>query len=599
MSEVHVFPRDPGREVRTSRGSVVNLLLLAQRTAAAGVGVEIMGAIGTPTNDRGAPNVPVRLSGVQDLFARWGGFSPYVGDGAAEGYNGNIAALLWSLVAARIVFQPVDMALKDKSVAEADAADLLVSLARGARTFTVESDDETFTTADHGLAVGDSLQLVRLTGGDGATVATTYFVKTATTDTFTLSSEAGGSTLLIGADGSGTWRPVAVAAGIDLAARTLPAGTRIKASGGFTVRTLEDVVWARGEFGAKSVRVAKVTGSVVTIDTVNALVGVEGRDAYANGSYADSTLIVCTTDDTLPDDTDAPETLLRYQRAMAALNTNEVGSSATVLIADRTEAAISDALASHCAAATSEGIFRVAVVAPPVGTSVEDAVADSGDGVGRTTLDGDYAICVHPAIKRRFPLDADNLSAAQDYKATFPAHALFAAKMLNVRPEENPAYVEAEPGVSYGVAELEAALTREQKEAHFGAGICTTVFERLASRRVCAWRDGVMVSGAKIARKRLTNFLAANLIERLTPWHKRLATPANQQGAMDACDTWLQSLAPERIFGHELAASWDGETEELRIDLDVVELGNMDVLTLGLAVSARGFTVLTGNEEGA
>src|SRR5690349_7810038 len=109
MPDIYGYATDPGKEVRTSRGSVINLVRNTQRSPEATAGVSVLGVVGTAANDRGVPNVPVVLSGVQEIFARWGGFNAAVGDGAAAGYNGNVAALLWSLLAMRVVFQPVDM----------------------------------------------------------------------------------------------------------------------------------------------------------------------------------------------------------------------------------------------------------------------------------------------------------------------------------------------------------------------------------------------------------------------------------------------------------------------------------------------------------
>lgn len=588
MPDIYAYSSDPGKEVRTSRGSVINLVRETQRSPEASAGVSVLGVIGAPANDRGVPNVPVTLSGIQDIFSRWGGFKAHVGDGAAAGYNGNVAALLWSLLAARVVFQPVDMALKDKSISDPTAVDLKAKVARGALAFTVEESDDVFTCTGHPFVANDTVQLVTLTGGTGAVVATTYHVIAPVVAgvSFKLAATQGGASLAITVDGSGYLRPISEATP-DYAPFTLPAGSRLQATGGgFVVRTLEDINWAEDAFDERQVRVAKVSGTEAAINTVDEFVD----------TLSDASLIITTTATTVPDAPDAAEILLRYQKALDEFNVNEAGQSATVMIADRTEAGINDALASHCAAAFSEGVFRVAVIAPPVETAVADAEAASGDGSGRASLNGEFAIYAHPAIRRRFPLDADNLSAADDYKATFPAHAVLAAKMLNVRPEENPTYPETEPGATYGVSELELVLTREEKVTHFQAGICTTVLERLRGRRVAAWRDGVMVDGTKIARKRLTDFLAQGLIERLTPWHKRLATTANQQGAIDSCETWLLALEDprdQRISGHELTSSWDGETEEFVVEADVVELGNMDIITLKVGVSAQGFRLIT------
>jgi len=669
MPDTYVYSTDPGKEVRVSKGAVINVIQSSERSPDFSVGAAVLGVVGSPANDRGVPNVPVVLSGVNDIFQRWGGFKAHVGDGYTEGYNGNVAAMLYRLLARDVVFQPVDMALKDLTITNVAAVDLEVTVARGALAFTVEESDDVFTCTGHPFVANDTFQIVTLRDGTNVASFTTYHVIAPVVAgvSFKASASAGGGSLSVTLDGSGTLVPLSVATP-DYAAVTLPAGTRLhrsartfsitganatefvttdephglkvgdtvtiaglsggagatagsyvvatvesttvvtltafafttditagtlaRAAGSFIVRTLEDVNWATDAYAAQTVRVAKVSGTVAAMNTLDSF---HADDAPASASA----LAIATTAVTVPDDTDAAEILARYEAAFDAFNVNAAGQSATVLISDRTEAAINDALSTHCSTASAEGVFRVCVIAPPVGTTAALAEAASADGVGRATLDSEYAIYVHPGFRRRFPLDSDNLSAADDYKATFPGQALLAAKMLNVRPEENPTFVDADPFTTYGCAELELNLSRAEKVTHFSAGIATAIFDRVGGRRVGAYRDGIMADGTKIARKRLSDFLAASLIERATPWHKRLASAANQKGVFDSCDTLLADLTnprDQRISGYELSVAFDGETEELTITADVVELGNMDIITIKIGVTASGFTVL--GEEG-
>lgn len=571
MPDIYVYSTDPGKEVRTSKGSVINAIAGAEQQPEAVVGVAVLGVVGTPANDRGVPGVPVLLSGTQEIFSRWGGFKAHVGDGAATGYNGNVAALLDRLRAQQIVFSPVNM--------EARLVDEVLKL-KVARTFAItgESDTDTITTdRPHGLTAGDEVTFTGVTGGTGATWTGTHTVLLVQSPTdFTLTGVSYTTDVTAG-----------VMTAVSRPAFALPAGTIIQtAADGFRVRTLEDLEWPEDDSSELEVRFAKVSGTEAAINTI---------DEFAS-TVTQARVTTTSTDE--PDEMTAAEVALRYQAALDTFNANLVGQSATIMVIDRTEADISDALAAHCAASTSEGLFRVCVVAPPVGTSVAEALADDNDGVRRSSLNGEYAIFVHPGFRRRFPLDG-NLSASNDYKATFPGQALLAAKMLNVRPEENPTFVETEPAVTYGAAELELVMTREQKVAHFQAGIVTPVFERVRGRLVLSWRDGIMVSGEKIARKRLRDFITQNIIARATPYHKRIATPANQQRVFDSCNTWLIGLenpADQRIFGHELTTTFDGQAEEFTVQADVVELGSLDIITIRVGVRASGFTILSTEE---
>lgn len=73
-------------------------------------------------------------------------------------------------------------------------------------TYSVLAATNVFTTVAHGLAVDDPIQIRSATGGAPLTVGVTYFVLTVpTADTFTVSTTAGGSTLNITTDGSGTY----------------------------------------------------------------------------------------------------------------------------------------------------------------------------------------------------------------------------------------------------------------------------------------------------------------------------------------------------------------------------------------------------------
>jgi hypothetical protein len=68
---------------------------------------------------------------------------------------------------------------------------------------TGEADDETFTLASHGFAVGDRVYLTVTTGGSGVSSGY-YFVRTVpTANTFTLSTSIGGATAAFSTDMTG------------------------------------------------------------------------------------------------------------------------------------------------------------------------------------------------------------------------------------------------------------------------------------------------------------------------------------------------------------------------------------------------------------
>jgi hypothetical protein len=290
---------------------------------------------------------------------------------------------------------------------------------------------------------------------------------------------------------------------------------------------------------------------------------------------------------TVPDAVDAAELALRYQAAIDAINSNEIGLAANVVVTDITDADVADYLSTHCTDALTDGVFRICIVAPPIGTSLADAQDDEGDGVDRSSLDGSRSIYVHPGVKRRFTRDTSLTGAV-----AYPGQAFAAALVCKARVEENPA-VASEVGVAAGVIGSELTLNKAQKVAHFRANIMQPAFEFLNARRVMAYRDGIMADGTKIADRRLQDWVAAGLIATITPYHKRVATPSNRQAALDACVNWLQRQktppagAAPRFANYAVSTDWDAENEHLQLNCVVQKFGNMDVLTIRLSVTAE------------
>lgn len=491
MPDIYVYSSDPGLEALIDKGAVINVLPTADVSPPRIPGEAVLGVIGGVVNDRGAPNIPVELtSGVQDIFASWGGFKSHLGDGSAAGYNGNLAAMLYGLRAPRIVMVPVDLAVRDATLADGD------------------------------------LLYISLTRSDAAN-----------------------------------------------GAATVKAGTRIQVSGGaYVVATLEDVSWGLTETGTKTVRFRQVSGTPADLSTVSVFID----------APADANITVNTAVTTVPDAVDAAELLLRYQAAIDALNSTPLGMEANVVVTDRTEATIADYLSTHCADSLSDGIFRICVVAPPVGTTLANARLTSGDGVGRSTLDGEYTVYCHGGWKRAFALDSTLTGPV-----TFPGQAVLAAAICKTRFEANPAQP-SEVFTAYGCAATELTLSKADKVAHFRANIAQPIFERLNGRLVGSYRDGVMADGTKIADKRLRDYLAAGLIATATPYHKLVATTSNREALGEACSAFLsRQVTGERIAGYAVGVEWDAVNEHVQVVCVAQKLGNMDIMTIRLNVTAE------------
>jgi hypothetical protein len=79
------------------------------------------------------------------------------------------------------------------------------------KNFVAEADDDTFTSAGHGLSDGMAVALLAISGTSlptGVSADTPYYVRDATANTFRLAATSGGAALAISSDGIGTVRRV-------------------------------------------------------------------------------------------------------------------------------------------------------------------------------------------------------------------------------------------------------------------------------------------------------------------------------------------------------------------------------------------------------
>lgn len=507
MVDTIVYNQDPGTEVLVGNGSVINIVKEADVAAVPAFGVGVLGLVGTVVNDKGAPAVPIMLpNGADEIFATYGGFESWLGGGEATGYNGNLAAYAFKLGVPRVVLQPVDMAIRDATLAT--GALILVSLTRATATY-------------------------------GAFV--------------------------------------------------LPAGTRIKkADGTYIVATLEPVTWKATETGAKTVRVQAVSGTPAAINTISVFVD----------APLDTNVTVNTAATTVPAAMDATEIALRYLDAAKKLNTNPDGLSCTRVACDRTDAGCCEALATACSDHKAAGFFYKVFISPPIGTTPTNAQGSGTNGAQRAALVGtDNVAMVSPGWRRQFAaLDKANLVGPK-YMARFAGAIAAAAHATTIRPERNPAQG-SEVIQKWGATELEQSLTFAQKVANYKAGIMTPEFKktrRLGS--VPGHRDGVLVrlSGGlplKFADEALWDYLAQGLQMAVEPFQMELATIANRLDLVQNADDWLDTLqrpkdgSEQRIAGRNVTHVWDATNEMVTLIAVVQKLGNMDILTIRLRVTA-------------
>lgn len=96
-----------------------------------------------------------------------------------------------------------------RDVGEGRTVNLVASITEAPITAcTLQNSGDTVTAVAHGLANGTIVKFVTLSGSIGPTVGTTYYVISTATDTFQVSTSAGGSAEVITADGTGTFTSV-------------------------------------------------------------------------------------------------------------------------------------------------------------------------------------------------------------------------------------------------------------------------------------------------------------------------------------------------------------------------------------------------------
>ncbi len=360
----------------------------------------------------------------------------------------------------------------------------------------------------------------------------------------------------------------------------LPPGTRIEngATTPYMLATLEPVDWAEDEIGDKTARCRQVSPAStvpVAIDTVDTFVD----------TPADSAVTIATTATTVPDGIDAAEMVLRYEDALDHLLDNAPGRLVELVVADRTESSIGDAVGQHCYDATAQGFFRLGMVAPPLGTTATIARGAPGDGVARTTLQRSYVSYCHPAWQRQFRTDSDNLNAADNYATSMPSHVCWAFLAAQRRPEENPA--RPHPILtSYKIIGVEPlAGGQPDRKAHEQAGITQPILDLDfgTQTQVATYHASPMADATvKFATRRMAFFLYRQYIALAAPYHKAFASESNRQGLLSAIDAFNERLLQaERIAGYLPAqGDWDGVNSQFTVSVAVDETGNMDVITL-------------------
>lgn len=136
MAEQRVYSSNPGDDVLLGSGPIINVVETVNQTVKSANGRGVLGLVGAVVDDGGQPNVATILDNkLADIYAKHGGFKPWLGDGlasgqagATSGYEGNLAAHCENLDAPVVVLTIPDLAIKDATYAS--GTNLLVRFTR-------------------------------------------------------------------------------------------------------------------------------------------------------------------------------------------------------------------------------------------------------------------------------------------------------------------------------------------------------------------------------------------------------------------------------------------------------------------------------------
>jgi hypothetical protein len=129
--------------------------------------------------------------------------------------------------------------------------------------------------------------------------------------------------------------------------------------------------------------------------------------------------------------------------------------------------------------------------------------------------------------------------------------------------------------------------------AHFQAGIVQPTFDVDPDTGTVepTFHAGILADGTEIASRRISDFIAANIFKRVRPYHKNVATQANQDAALEASTLFLERLvSQERIRDFTISADFDPPTQMLTISIEVQEVGNANIITVRLVVGVDDIT---------
>ena len=358
----------------------------------------------------------------------------------------------------------------------------------------------------------------------------------------------------------------------------VPAGSRIKvvdsASAENWFATLDDAEFGSDDTQVDSIRVRRIAGS--STDMSGATVTLYDTP--------DSDTWTVTFPATITDLTDS-DMDARYSAALDTLKADSVPANmVSIVTATRHDAAIMGYLKSHVDDVSSTGRGRIAVVAPPTGTNLANAISDTGVGVAVTSIGrDDRVVYTWPAIIKYI--------AAAKANYTWPGEVDLAGVISQTPPEENPA--QPTTALSYLIG-IESANAGSMSIATYKTmranGICGVRQDKATGwgyqSGVTSVDPSVHPELRNIARRRMADFIEDSLANRWQVYNKKIMSEGNRDALTGETVAFLDDLKQADRIDSYSVDDQSGNTPDtlaqgvFNVNVSVRTYASMDAIVL-------------------
>lgn len=206
----------------------------------------------------------------------------------------------------------------------------------------------------------------------------------------------------------------------------------------------------------------------------------------------------------------------------------------------------SGGLKDHVLQASSKGKGRIAVVAPPLGTSKATAKGDTAPGVGAYGR-SDRVIYCYPGVRSFYPeIPAAYISRSSDGILDWPSDSEMVSILSQLPPERNPG--EATEYMRH-VLGLESAVTGLVKQDYVDFRAKGIAAPRIDPAMGPLFQSGVTsVDPAtypqlrQIYRRRMADFIQDSIAARLAAFNKMLNTESRRRAIRGEIEAFMQEL---------------------------------------------------------